>query len=307
MIFMGNVFFFDWEIQFMAWLQSFESDFLTAVATGFTMMGEEYLMILIIGLVYWSLDKNLGRKISLALSGTMVCGAFFKCLAMRRRPYMDNPEIQCIRAAHPDEELMSVTAQGYSFPSLHAAMSAATYGSLARETGKKLLGYLAFILPLFIGLSRNYLGVHYPTDVIGGWIIGAVVVFGIGAIEHRKGYMPAFAVILAIGAVGIFFAHDNEYFSCIGTALGLATGFKFEEKRVHFEKATTPRSIILRPIGGVLLFAVLSALLKLPVASLPKAGYETFLLAYRAFRYAVTGFAIMGLYPLLFRKVRFLG
>jgi len=306
MINMGNVFFFDWEIQFMAWLQSFESGFLTALATGFTMLGEEYLMILIVGLIYWSLDKQLGRRISLALSGTMVCGAFIKCIAMRRRPYMDNAEIKCIRAAYPKEDLMSVTAQGYSLPSLHAAMSAATYGSLAREAGKKLLTLIAFILPFFIGLSRNYLGVHYPTDVIAGWIVGAAVVFGIGTLEHRKGYMPAFILILIVGVVGIFFARDNEYFTCLGLAVGLPAGFKFEEKYVNFEKSKTVLSTVLRPVTGVLLFVVLSALLKLPVASVPVEGHEGFLLAYRTFRYAVTIFALMGLYPMLFKKIRFL-
>jgi len=303
---MGNAFFFDWEIQFMAWLQSFENGFFTAVATFFTMLGEEYLMILIVGLIYWSLNKDLGRKVSLALSGTMVAGAFIKCIAMRRRPYMDNPEVKCIRAAHPDEDLMSETAQGYSFPSLHASMSAATYGSLARETGKKVLIYIAFILPFFIGLSRNYLGVHYPTDVLTGWVLGAAMVFLLGAAERKKGYKAGFVMVLAVGLIGIFFSRDNEYFSAIGIVAGIFAGFMFEEKYVNFERAKSVLSIIVRPIIGLLIFVVLNVLLKMPVKNLSPEDHAGFLLVYRAFRYALAGFVLMGPYPWLFKKAKLL-
>ena len=73
-----------------------------------------------------------------------------------------------------------VTAYYYSFPSGHAFISAVLYPAIAimfiRITRNKFvkayITWLAVILVLLIGFSRIYLGVHYPSDVIAGWLIG---------------------------------------------------------------------------------------------------------------------------------------
>ena len=75
-------------------------------------------------------------------------------------------------------------ASGFSFPSGHAMLSIAFYGFLAylalsllpRKIGKILAAILA-ILILLIGLSRIYLNVHYASDVIAGYIFGAIVLY----------------------------------------------------------------------------------------------------------------------------------
>jgi len=304
---MGNVFFFDWEIAFMTWLQKFECGFLTALATFFTMLGEETLLILILGMVYWSIDKRLGRKLTLSIGGASFCGAIVKSLVCRRRPYMDNPEIRCIRAPAPEADIMSMVAQGFSMPSLHATMSAATYGALAKETGKTILKVLAIVFPLCIGLSRNYLGVHYPTDVILGWIIGTVCMFLLCTIANKKGYKTGFVVVLAVGILGFFFSKDNEFYTLYGVVLGALAGFIFEEKRVDFQEPRNVLCFILRPLIGVVIFGAVNALLKLPVKSLSPDECKGFLLIYRLGRYTVSTFLIMGPYTALFKRVRFLG
>lgn len=68
-----------------------------------------------------------------------------------------------------------------SFPSGHSMLSAVTYltlGALLAEAvaGKRLKGYfigVAVVLTVLVGISRIYLGVHYPTDVLAGWAMGS--------------------------------------------------------------------------------------------------------------------------------------
>jgi undecaprenyl-diphosphatase len=80
----------------------------------------------------------------------------------------------------PDANLTE--AGGFSFPSGHSAMSMVVYGCLAFALARTVRGFprVAFalaggLLVVAIGLSRIYLGVHYPSDVIAGWTTGAAI------------------------------------------------------------------------------------------------------------------------------------
>jgi undecaprenyl-diphosphatase len=109
-----------------------------------------------------------------AEAGTMAFAAVFgQIISETLKAYFDRPR--------PDFVAHVVETTSASFPSGHAMMSAAIYLSigamLARvQTKRRLKTYIhvtALLLTLMVGMSRVYLGVHYPTDVLGGWCLGA--------------------------------------------------------------------------------------------------------------------------------------
>lgn len=83
-----------------------------------------------------------------------------KPLFARIRPFTLNPEVQ----------LLAIPPSDYSFPSGHTGLSFAAAGAVFKEYRKLRFFSLAFAL--LVGLSRIYLYMHYPTDVIAGMALG---------------------------------------------------------------------------------------------------------------------------------------
>ena len=87
-----------------------------------------------------------------------------------------------VERARPDTAEALATAGGYAFPSGHSATAVALYGALAliaaRHGGtraRRVAIAAAVVLAGLVGITRVYLGVHYATDVLAGWLLGAAV------------------------------------------------------------------------------------------------------------------------------------
>lgn len=88
-----------------------------------------------------------------------------------------------VERARPDGLIPAVTETSYSFPSGHATLAIALYGFLTYFLCKRypknsvLIITLATLIILAIGFSRLYLGVHFPSDVIAGYLLGGIWLF----------------------------------------------------------------------------------------------------------------------------------
>ncbi len=300
----GNTFFFPWEVSLMEWLQANLSEPFLNVLSQLSMFGEETVLILLLGFLYWSYNKRLGKTVGIGALFACACCSMVKNIVLRRRPYFDHENVKILRAPEPEADLYDIAAQGYSFPSIHSSNAASIYGSLAVNGKKKWLTVLAFVLPVLVGFSRVVVGAHYPTDVLAGWAFGTAAALLIPILQRKiKSTAVFYGILLAASLPGVFFCKSADYFSILGLMIGFMGGTLLEEKRVRFENTAKPLWMILRLAGGLLSYFVLNTLLKLPFSSEFLAGSSQAALLVRCARYAVIGFVMFGVYPMVFKPV----
>ena len=136
----------------------------------------------------------IGVALSAAL-GLMVRGRWRSALALVVAYAVTDATVAVVKliVSRPRPDASLTEAGGFSFPSGHSAMSMAVYGCLAFALARACRGNLpraAFALAgaglvVLIGLSRIYLGVHYPSDVIAGWITGAAILIATWMLASR--------------------------------------------------------------------------------------------------------------------------
>jgi undecaprenyl-diphosphatase len=144
----------------------FSSPFLDKVMPIITRLGDDGIFWIILAIIFLCFRKTRKMGFSSALAmliGLIVVNVVLKNAVGRIRPYEVNPSVT----------LLVERLSDYSFPSGHTAVSfeAAT----AIFIRNKKLGIPSLILATLIAFSRLYLYVHYPTDVLAGFVIGVAI------------------------------------------------------------------------------------------------------------------------------------
>ncbi len=244
---MGNTFYLPFEPGLMENLQRLFGDGGSTMIARLSFLGEETALVLILGLLYWCLNKKFGIYVGTNLLIGVVLNPLIKNVAIRRRPYFDHEGVKCLRPVEKGADLYDISAQGYSFPSGHSMNGAIAYGSVANYMRKRAVTIIAVVITVLIGISRVLAGVHYPTDVLGGWAVGAIVIFAIPAIyekfgEEKRGLVNL--VIFAVSCVGIFYCRTADYYTGIGILGGFFLAIEFEKRYVNFEETRKPLIIL---------------------------------------------------------------
>ena len=296
---MLSEFYFEWEASLILAFQSVLGRSGTAVMSLVTEFGGEAVLFLILGVIYWGYDKELGEKIGLNLLTSIVLCPILKNCLLRLRPYFIVPGVKCLKPVEAGD-IMDVTIQGYSFPSSHSGSAASVYGTIAFYSGKRSVRILCALITAAVGISRFCLGVHFPTDVIAGILIGtALILITEYARKKNVSRKVLYGFIMGCGAVGMFFRTTEDYYTAYGVLVGGLCGLLYEQNRVRFRNTASLSVALLRTAGGIAAFLLVSLVLKTVFNTLELAGTAQLLI--RTLRYAASAFTAVGVYPSVFR------
>lgn len=137
----------------------------------FTLLGEDGIFLILLSLIFLLFKKT--RKVGAGMLGGIIIGALFtnitiKQVVARPRPYATTELFQS-RWLEVNGRLESE----YSFPSGHTTSAMAAMTPIFLFC-KKNVSWLAFLFVIVMGASRNYIFVHYPSDILGGIIVGGL-------------------------------------------------------------------------------------------------------------------------------------
>ena len=308
-------------------------DWITPAMSFFTWLGYPQAYMIIIAIVYWSVDRKLGLRLAIFLPVVSSLNSILKQAIHAPRPFWLDPGIKGIRISN-----------GFGMPSGHAQASVVwIYAGIFLK--RRWFWALAIAIVLMVGISRMHLGVHFPSQVLAGWIIGLVVVFLF--IRLETGFLSWFLplkfkyqmlfisgisiIVLLLGAIFVFLLRDwelpaqwimnsmddlagsNEEISySIGIAslagntggfLGVAAGALILHRMGGFEVSTIWWKRVLGSAVGLLIFIVLYGIF---MATAPDQGKSMLYAIWRFSGFFVISFTAILLVPILLIRINLL-
>ena len=243
----------------LRFLHRIATPFLDLLANGASFFGEETFVIAIVLLVFWNINKQKGFALYMNVLTSVLIMGILKAVVRAPRPFVVLDDIAGKRMG---------TATGYSFPSGHTTTAASFYTSLALLLKKRICSIIAAIMIVLVGVSRLYLGVHWPNDVFAGLLIGVSISFllyrwSLQLFEDRMrlvrfsiryGLIATLASLILSVLLNMDLV-DPVAFNDLMKTLALAgaglLGFGFEEQIVRYRVEASLTKKILRYLLGM--------------------------------------------------------
>lgn len=220
------------ELNWLLWLQSLATPWLDTVMGGITNLGSEYFYLAILCFLYWCVDVRGTLRLFVLFLCTVYLGGALKEIVGRLRPFQAFPNL--IHARYTE------TAGDMAFPSGHALDATVFWGYLAMVVRRRWLYVVAPIVIVLVSFSRLYLGLHWPTDVLGGVLIGLLFLGTAYILLRLLAGMPMrakFPVTLVLTLPPLlFFAFFPSHSSAqsMGSLFGALLGHLIERQYIHF-------------------------------------------------------------------------
>lgn len=242
-----------------------------------TQLGEETAFLVVALVLFWCVDKYRGYYIlSVGFLGT-IANQFMKLWFRVPRPWVLDENFTILEQARE-------AASGYSFPSGHSQSAVGTFGGIAYTTKNRWVRVAAIAVAVLVPLSRMYIGVHTPLDVMVAAAMAVVLILVLQPVVlgNCKRGLPVLLGIMTAAAVSFlcfveFYnfpedvdAHNlasgiKNAYTLIGALLGLLVVYISDEKWLKFSTKAVWWAQILKVLIGLLLVLIVKSGLKTPL------------------------------------------
>jgi len=284
-----------WGIDLIHTVQLLHGPALDTLFEAITFMGDEEFFLFLLPFVFWCVDFALGARLAFVFLLSVYVNTGLKDIFAHPRPFELDPTVRLHDAS------------GYGLPSGHSQSAVVVWGTIAAGFRKTWLWVIAIALMLLIGFSRIYLGVHFPTDVLGGWTVGAIFLAAYLALQPRVAawleraglaVQLALAVLVPLSLLLLYPAGDNT--SAMAVLMGMGAGVALSRRIAPFSAAGPLWQRGARFLVGVVGLLALYLGLKLVFPGQDEPLY----FATRIVRYALVGLWVGLGAPWLFLKLR---
>ena len=284
-----------WGINLIIAIQQIHGPLLDNIFRGITFTGEEQFYLVLFPLILWCIEYSFGAVLVIFFLLSNFFNIILKDLFQQPRPFDLNPSLKLSQA------------DGYGMPSGHAQLAATVWGAIAVRVHKTWFWIVAIVIILLIGFSRVYLGVHFPTDVLAGWIIGAILLVIYIAARYPLGkwlsglnMWPQLLLAIGVTVVLLLLNRSTEALTSSGTLFGATAGLVFARRYVSFSVSGAWWHRVVRFLIGMIILLGLYLGLK---AVFPPDGTVMGAI-FRFLRYMLLGVWLVLGAPWLFRLMR---